>query len=872
MTTRLTIALMLLAVGLSRPARAQTSIAASNAPVTTPRSSEYMGLVSWRPGNGDTVTVNPPIFSWWASTNCPDEVGDEQKYAYVFQVGSDSGITSPTVNVSTELNFWNALAPLSVGTWYWRVHYVGTNGATNFTSPVRNFIVPANALTWDRSYILTADFTNRLSVHPRLFLNASNGPAQSTFLTTNLSHQWTFHTAAAVAATNAAWWHDHTAWPTNGTMAGDGAIYGAPADQDGRVAALGAAVQLWAFGADNRWTNASMTGWIVTNYLKFALWYDSCFRVFTDYGNGEEPSQAALLSLGYDWLYPVMTSGQRASAIAVLDHAARVMTESFWYQSNPYLGTFERDYTFAYAGQRNVAWWSPSKFGSSHPNHILLVNGLLGLAGAGESTNCARFLNHTLHFWIARGTSYAGHDTGAYGRVRYYTFAELLRRSLHSNLAAVRSVWPELGITNAALVRTFPEWYSRMTPPGYWEWHGYGSDAGLRGLYTMGAHFQMGRFWALLSGDGRAWQWHQNQLLVTDLSGEDYEWYMLSENAGLWPPPAPETNTLARCYTNEGWVVASTLPPNRVDAFTNGIGVTYRCSPCGSERNHVGMGDGSVEITAYGARMTDLGGYNLDAFGKNAPEAGNGLFVGGYGIAQTAIYDVPGAPVYGKILAFTNGGDWTFWASDLTGFFTNAAHANRYATSVRRSVLLLTNAVVLCDQLTAHTSTTFQWLWPVLENTIRGLTVSNFVYSTTNRAGAVVTNYILHASAGLSVTNHSPVTSNPFTGVSYDDGSDPGQRHSSVWYSSPSGTNWTFVSVIAPQKPGSAAPVVERVNDATVSIDGTTITFNGTAGADYDVQLDGLTDNPDAPDEPPPPESSAPAGVRVILNRVILGH
>jgi len=115
----------------------------------------YSRYVNFRPGNGQTVELNPPRFSWaYLADIVPesDKVPLNQKFT--LQISKAEDFRELEVDVqNVPYNFYNMLSPLpDAGTWFWRVGYnVGTGKEA--WSDVRSFIVNSSAVSWDRSFL-----------------------------------------------------------------------------------------------------------------------------------------------------------------------------------------------------------------------------------------------------------------------------------------------------------------------------------------------------------------------------------------------------------------------------------------------------------------------------------------------------------------------------------------------------------------------------------------------------------------------------------------------------------------------------------------------------------------------------------------------
>ncbi len=86
-------------------------------------SAHYSASVNNKPGEGDIVDFNPPRFSWSYTVN-PSQTADNTVKEFRFKISPNSKMSSPVVDVVTESNCYNRLAPLTPGgTYYWQIEY-----------------------------------------------------------------------------------------------------------------------------------------------------------------------------------------------------------------------------------------------------------------------------------------------------------------------------------------------------------------------------------------------------------------------------------------------------------------------------------------------------------------------------------------------------------------------------------------------------------------------------------------------------------------------------------------------------------------------------------------------------------------------------
>ena len=132
---------------------------------------QYARWVRFRPGDGQTVRLDPPRFSW---PYVPEIVFDGPVPAdgrFTLQISKTEDFSEVAVEVlDTPYNFYNFLPPLKgAQTWYWRVGY--TMGTVQW-SDVRRFTLAEDAVKWDRSGVKEA--IDGIKGHPRILFDREN--------------------------------------------------------------------------------------------------------------------------------------------------------------------------------------------------------------------------------------------------------------------------------------------------------------------------------------------------------------------------------------------------------------------------------------------------------------------------------------------------------------------------------------------------------------------------------------------------------------------------------------------------------------------------------------------------------------------------
>ena len=729
-----------------------TSIAAADtrlgpeSRVITPKSAEYSSAVNFRPGDGEIVNNNPPIFTWFYNTN--HLVGGDQNpngffphwatqtNSFRFQVATQPDMSGPlAVDVVTPFNFYNFIGPLNTNAtrrFWWRVQYI-TNNVAYCTSATRAFIISATASNWNRSMFADPSYHTANAVHPMFCYRAGEEAAIWEYAKTNDVVDFNNLITYANAATNKAWWKNPTEWPVNASPAPKRTAPNPPDAMD-RPTYIGAVLFMHRFSGDDRWTNASMSGWLITNLSHYVNWFVSPSNNYPmlDYGDSESPEGLRLCVATDDWLYdylgnnPATFNGRlRTNALHAMRLTARFMTAmDFWFPNKYPLGQFVYFYDWNYRNRTNYCVQGPSgpKNDSAHSALDRVVS-IPVLVGAEDDPEIRFWRDYLLNYYIARThgfTGWAAHHSGAYGYVDGQM--TLISRQVYSAYMLMQIAHPEMQVRRTDFCSRFPEWYSRMQPYGKRMYHGAFGDGMPAGTAT--AYWGVkNRGWDLasLTGNGYARQHydlHAEQHTITD--GSSSRWDLIPTRYHF-PLPPPATNTTSMLYPEDGFVVASSKSPSEFDCYTNGVGFSFKAPPRGNYGNHQVSDALSFDLWAYGAQITDGGGASLDDYGYHS-EASPGLFVNGIGVAGTIaggrapIGYTQTEPIDSCIVNYAKSGtDFVYCAGDATALFTNSLHPLKsIVTKVKRHILFPRSKYwVIYDEFAAAVPSTFAFRWHI---------------------------------------------------------------------------------------------------------------------------------------------------------------
>jgi hypothetical protein len=293
--------------------------------VPLPPEALWSSLVNLRPGSNETVTLNPPLFSWFYSpTNPAYSSFDSNIYFFRFQVSYTSNFSTLVTDVWTPSCCYNFLAPFASSPVYWRVAYLNANGTTN--SWITNeFHFPGDSTNgvaqWDRSMLASSSYLSSKATHPYLLFNSANAASLYSFLVTNNPVYLGQLVGYAAAGTNSAYWTNPVPWGAS------------PSGVEDRAVAIASAAFLWQTTGTNLWTNQLATNFdnLVNCFVQSGLG-GSRDGFDTDYGNsGNNNIWVKSLAYAYDWLYPILTTQERTNAQAALDRVIRVSLYNFFY-------------------------------------------------------------------------------------------------------------------------------------------------------------------------------------------------------------------------------------------------------------------------------------------------------------------------------------------------------------------------------------------------------------------------------------------------------------------------------------------------------------------------------------------------------------
>lgn len=809
-------ALICLAGLLATAALAAPVVLGPDSAVPTDPRQVHPRYLSFRPADGQVVSLNPPRMSWpWFPETLPDgsPAGDRR---FTLQISSDPGFARPEV-VAAEVgvNFYNVLPPLEgADRWYWRVAYdPGTENER--WSDVRSFTIAEDATVWDRSGL--ADPAALLGDHPRMLLGGVSLEEVRALRETD--------ERSAELADFIITWADHVVeeewftdfWPDDSEKR----------NYMARGRDLMAVAFAWKLTGDAKYEGFRR------NVVTIASWPKGGFSSPEKAGAADKWSThlTGFLGLIYDWCYDEFALDERA---IIRDSLQWRLEHTIW------------NFAFKQAEGARVAGGSIATVAGSHPYENTWVSFPAMVAIADESEIARDALEIALNYMIGV-TAGAGPDEGwnegpgyGNGKMKWLTDATWYAHT------AIPALHLELNPAYDA----YCDFLARITPIG--ARHSSFGNRGINEADWCTSRITNFRRVAMLRRNPVAMQnWLDTRRRLEDRNGRTPQpfspWvdYCLPLYARE-PEPHPEADPV-QLFALEGWVTAGSAPPSDYDAQRDAVSMTFACRPRGGY-SHAFRSENGFDIHAYGETITCGGGTTSNQeFFANHTMSHNTVLVGGQ--EQAAAKDNT-VPTIGRIARFARGDGWVYWAGDATNAYAAETGLARFV----RHVLFVDNAYfVIYDDLAVRDDaepTTFQWLYHVLEADEMALSDPP---GADYRVGDVrVCLRHLPLVEGLSVTNYPGVEGmvNPITGedVTARDkwvqgtgrqGPEPADADH-LWFTHEQPVREAgFLAVIVPYREADEPPTVEPFGErgAAVTFRGNTRTISFGDGAEADFRV-----------------------------------
>jgi hypothetical protein len=853
--------IILFIASLMQSALSASHLVGIDVAVELPKSAEWNMMVNFRPGNGETVNLNPPRFSWSyapdpSRNDAASSHRDVSPHEFIFQISSNKSFTDFSVNVRTPWNMYNTLAPLVPGgNYFWRIGYIyprnpddpnswtlSTNGWKDSPSVwiTNSFSISSNATSWDRSMLANPDYLAARGKHPHILFNADsrtnllawlngcyrkNQVGSGTVDERKVGQSWDNALKTATQTISSPWWQDSK------PMGGWDGNWGV---RVGEVAFV-----------------AAVTGSKLYNLTNLANQLDLLAAYFRTNGGptadiaGGGAGQLCIyrsIVCGYDWFYDVLTPAQRYNCLRAIELRSAWGLYSSWFTIGLWGGPYSTNVN--YPGPFSVRAFNAGKLLNNHPMVNSHYDYWGALAAYNDSPICRKLFDAGVNYMIGVGMATGGFE-GGMGDGRSYLFSMLFNGGgLDANFFTY--VWYGISFPEAKLnLNPFwsrnAEWFSWMWPVGYTQGHDGWGDVGWGNAANPWLS-SYGKYLAGFTGNSIASQHSKAQRA---LSGEPGDSIVNTPILYYYPPPSsPASNVVADFFPHGGWAFGSTFSPNSPACYSNGVGFIFQARPGGCQPlSHSHFSDLSFDLWAYGSTITDAGS-DMTYYGKDSMSH-YCLLVNGYGTMQP--WEAPLEPSYSRIIGYTNSTDYTYVAADATLAYPHKKFAPEgwlvareayadlsFVTKVQRHILFPHGKYfVIFDSLESRQPATFSWLYHVLEDTVTNLNEKTVSFEYTSNIQKLLGSKAkttdvrvlvqhIFSPDGVTITNltGTNVTANPVRGGNYWDASDKTHpRAHALWVSNqkPS-TNWHFLTVIYPIKPGDKAPAITRITDRTVRI------------------------------------------------------
>ncbi|MBW7996716.1 MAG: hypothetical protein FVQ81_09165 [Candidatus Glassbacteria bacterium] len=564
----------------------------------------YNLAVVWRPGDRDTVRLNPPRFSWPYEPTIMLPPGREDRNHlpirhWRFQVSADPDFDSVLVDIpATPFNFYNTLSPFPApGAIYWRVGYYDPELVNGIDwRKTRSFVIAPEAVTWDRSGLAKPDFKG--VGHPRIIFTRSNTDSLRALARTHPFSREIYEKVLgeATADLRASWFAD---FPRTDTIGRDSlrALYpDIPAwpDPDGgddpymliieRLMNMAFAHMLTG---DNRFL--AVAGRMVT----VAGWTTGGATAPSGTEGGGEDAVALneYLSLFYDWFHDRLTADMR-----------KIVLESLRWRTDHIVNS----YSWRQRRGTRVSAGSIAVGPSSHPFENINYTVPAGLAAYEEGGIFQTTYELAVNYYTGVNSPFgqdAWNEGPGYGlsKFKWHTFA----------VSYYDMALADANFGRNPFLHDIGEWFTRTAVMGLP--HLSFGNIGLMEPYYLNNRVSSFRKLAYLTGNARFLTGWSDALRRLEQIGygthRKYHrpWIEYALPHYYKKPETREPAPRSRLFPDGGWVSASNLYPGELDNFADNVGITFRARPRGAY-NHSFFSDNGYQIYAYGENITHAGG------------------------------------------------------------------------------------------------------------------------------------------------------------------------------------------------------------------------------------------------------------------------
>lgn len=604
----------------------------------------FSSYVNNSPGNGMDAEVNPPRFRWYYYSK-PLEMPDLIRPGkFSFQVADNKKFENPIVNVVTEINFNNELAPFPEGKkYYWRVGYI-KNSESEPSAWTETFSVniPVGTPEWDRTALKNPDFKG----HPRLLFNKH----QLEKLREKLVNDTMFLKDVIDPAERMVqhkWWNE---WPETDLDKPD-YIYGFYYKLCRELTKTAFA---YLITGDEKYANIINIWKTIAAYPKGGASSPEGMGVGAD--SEDNTSITEFMACVYDWFYDELTIEERGVFENSLEWRISEWMYNFQWGGALYTGGSEDPKL----GRASIAI-----AGSEHSWEGAMDTFPASIALYEKSETARKYFHWISNYIISVGELIAqngGYDNGA-------AYGQSHMKWLTYQLMYLNSALPELKIGKNPLYKQYAEFFTGMVPIGMSYSHfGRLSQHGA----GMNHREEIFDLLAYLTGSGEilntwknagektSFRWRQWIHAAAPLQFEDE----------LNPVPSSKTKFI---FPATGYVMTHQYPPSEKKAFSDGVGIIFCSRPHPNDEYN---NENAFQMYAYGKHL-NYGGHSGDEnpYGFQTI-AHNTILVDGIG--QTITKESRKAGYRAALLAYQEGENYTYWMGDATNAYPKAKEIARH--------------------------------------------------------------------------------------------------------------------------------------------------------------------------------------------------
>ncbi len=811
----------------------QTTVIGKDALIKLDSRMRFSSYVNNSPGDGINVEVNPPCFRWFYVMNPNKVKWPIDPYLFHFQIADNKDFTNPIVDVKTEVNVYNELAPFPEGkTYYWRVGYI-PKGKTEPSewSKTFSFNIPEGTPKWDRSVLKEPDFGG----HPRLLFKKDQLPELRKIVVEEPVYKNMVEVANKI--TQDKWWNN---WPKNDRTVPEFTMYKGEEQNKylwNKTRELTQTAFVYLVTQDEKYKNILDIWTTIASYPKGGP--ASPEGMGNGYAESEDnTSITEYIACVYDWFYDKLTPGQR-----------KIFENSLEWRLKSWMYDYRWGGSFYTNGIENPKLGRASIFiaGSGHSWEGTMDTFPAAIAMYEKSEIARRYFHWISNYLISVGELIAengGYDLGAH-------YGQSHMKWLVYQLMYLKGALPSLHLGENPLYRQYADFFIGLVPVGM-EYSHFGRIA----QHGAGMEHRKEIFdlLAYLTGDGDIlYNWDNIDIKANERWRQWVHAAAPLEFSGkLEPVPSEKTKYV---FPASGFVMVHEYSPSEKKAFKDGVGVMFCSRPNrGDEYNN----ENTFQMYAYGQYL-NYGGHSGDEnpFGFQTI-AHNTIMVDGLG--QTITEQSREQGYRAVLMAYENGDNFSYWMGDATAAYPrhdeyaydfNSGWAAKtqinYDSSLfgpkgapklerfRRHMLFMRNKyLIIYDDLKTDPTrpSQFSWRYRVLNEGNPNYDASNGLLSYKLGDVKVFLKQVAYAdSLDYLDLKDKDQFKNPITGMDYLknkwvalDMKEPRYNKNickdNYWFTTKNPeSNFHFLVVIYPVKPGTEDPVITRMDDNTVKVE-----------------------------------------------------